>query len=264
MSATTLPAPRVAMRPGFGRLTRDRLILFGVLLGAWEALGLLGVDPIWVSRPSLIAERLWSLALAGELWRHASRTMLEAGLGLALAFVVGVPVGVAMARYKYANSVAEPLVLGLYSLPRVALAPLFIIWFGIDLFSKVMMAFSTVLFVFMLNVHEGLKTVDRDLVDLFRTMRAPRGFITRRVLLPWVVPWMIAGLRLGVGLSLIGAVVGELIGASAGLGWYIERSAGHLDTTGVFGGLVTLMAIAMAGNAAVAVLERRHSAWRPT
>lgn len=262
MSATTLaPSPRAAAR-GPGRLTRDRVILFAVVLGAWEALGLLGVDPIWTSRPSLIAERIWSLALAGDLWRHASRTMLEAGLGLALAFAVGVPVGVAMARYKYANSVAEPLVLGLYSLPRVALAPLFIIWFGIDLFSKVMMAFSTVLFVFMLNVHEGLKTVDRDLVDLFRTMRAPRGFITRRVLLPWVVPWMIAGLRLGVGLSLIGAVVGELIGASAGLGWYIERSAGHLDTTGVFTGLVTLMAIAMTGNAAVAWLERRYSAWR--
>ncbi len=260
MSASTLPLT-LAASPG-ARLLRDRLILFAIVIGAWESLGLLGVDPIWVSAPSLIAERLWSLALAGDLWRHASRTITEAGLGLALAFAVGVPIGIAMATYKYANSVAEPLVLGLYSLPRVALAPLFIIWFGIDLFSKVMMAFSTVLFVFMLNVHEGLKTVDRDLVDLFRTMRARRGFITRRVLLPWIVPWMIAGLRLGVGLSLIGAVVGELIGASAGLGWYIERSAGHLDTTGVFTGLVTLMAIAMVGNAAVAALDRRFSGWR--
>ncbi len=263
MSATvTAPARRRAASDGAGALLRDRVLLFAIILGAWEAAGQLGVDPIWVSRPSLIAERLWALALTGELWSHASRTVTEAGLGLALAFVVGVPIGIAMARYKYANSVAEPLVLGLYSLPRVALAPLFIIWFGIDLFSKVMMAFSTVLFVFMLNVHEGLKTIDRDLVDLFRTMRASRSFVTRRVLLPWVVPWMIAGLRLGVGLSLIGAVVGELIGSSAGLGWYIERSAGHLDTTGVFTGLVTLMAIAMIGNAAVGWLERRFSSWR--
>ncbi|WP_431285727.1 ABC transporter permease [Humitalea sp. 24SJ18S-53] len=257
-----LPRRAVARPDRRWRLVRDRVLLFAVILAAWESAGVFGVDPIWISRPSLIAERLWSLALTGELFRHAGRTVTEAGLGLTLAFVVGVPIGVAMARYKYANAVAEPLVLGLYSLPRVALAPLFIIWFGIDLFSKVMMAFSTVLFVFMLNVHEGLKTVDRDLVDLFRTMRASPGFITRRVLLAWVVPWMIAGLRLGVGLSLIGAVVAELIGSSAGLGWYIERAGGHLDTTGVFAGLVALMVIAMLGNAVVALLERRFSAWR--
>jgi NitT/TauT family transport system permease protein len=265
-TAPPLDEPRRAVARGAGRerlrLLRDRVLLCCVLLGLWEAAALAGVDTIWISRPSLIVERLAGLVASGELWLHVGRTVTAAGLGLALAFAVGVPVGVAMARFKYANAVAEPLLLGLYSLPRVALAPLFIIWFGIDLFSKVMMAFSTVLFVFMLNVHEGLKTIDRDLVDLFRTMRASRSLVTRRVLLPWVVPWMIAGLRLGVGLALIGAVVGELIGASAGLGWYIERSAGHLDTTGVFTGLVTLMIIAMIGNAAVGILEHRFSSWR--
>jgi NitT/TauT family transport system permease protein len=245
------------------RLVRDRLITLAVILGAWEALGRFGVDPIWISRPSLIAERLWSLALEGELWRNTQRTLVEASLGLALAFAVGVPVGIAMARYRYANAVAEPFIMSLYSLPRVALAPLFIIWFGIDLFSKVMMAFSTVLFIFMLNVHEGLKTIDRDLIDLFRTMRASRPYLTRKVLLPWIVPWIIASLRIGVGLSLVGAVVGELLGASAGLGWYIEKSAGRLDTTGVFVGLVMLTVLATIGNVLVARLEARFSGWRP-
>jgi NitT/TauT family transport system permease protein len=194
---------------------------------------------------------------------HTQRTLLAAFLGLVLAFALGVPIGIGMARYKYAHAVAEPFIISLYSLPRVALAPLFIIWFGIDLFSKVMMAFSTVIFIFMLNVHQGLKTVDTDLLDLMRTMRAPRGYVTRKVLLPWIVPWIFAALRIGIGLALIGAVVGELIGASAGLGWYIEHSAGRLDTTGVFAGLAMLVLIAVLGEAIVARLEKRYSSWRP-
>jgi len=247
--------------PG-ARLTRDRLILFAIVLLLWQSVTWFGADPLWVSSPSLVGERLWKLALAGDLWKHLQRTLVEAALGLGLAFVVGVPIGMAMARFKYANAVAEPFTMALYSLPRVALAPLFIIWFGIDLLSKVMMSFSTVLFIFMLNVHEGLKTVDRDLLDLLQTMKAPRHYVIRKVLLPWLVPWVIASLRIGIGLALIGAVVAELIGSSAGLGWYIEYSAGRLDTTGVFAGLVSLTFIAVAGNLAVGALERRFSSWR--
>lgn len=261
---TARPASSKSGASGGLRLTRDRLIVFFAVILFWESAVRLGVDPLWISSPSLVGERLWQLTLSGQLVKHVSRTLTEAGLGLLLAFVVGVPIGMAMARYKYANSVAEPFVMALYSLPRVALAPLFIIWFGIDLFSKVMMAFSTVLFIFMLNIHEGLKTIDRDLVDLFRTMRAPKTYVFRKVLLPWLVPWLIASLRIGIGLSLVGAVVAELIGSSSGVGWYIEHSAGRLDTTGVFAGLVSLTLIAVAGNLVVARLEKHFSAWRPS
>ena len=246
------------------KLVRDRLIVVFVVLALWEIAGRYFFDPIWLSRPGLVIERLYAMTLSGEALKHLERTSTEAALGLVLAFLVGIPLGLAMARFKYATSVAEPFIMGLYSLPRVALAPLFIIWFGIDLFSKVMMAFSMVLFIFMLNVHEGLKTIDRDLIDLFKTMRAPRAYVTRKVLLPWIVPWIVAALRIGVGLSLIGAVVGELIGASAGLGWYIERAAGRLDTTGVFTGLTLLSIIAVTGNLAVTRLEKHFSSWRPS
>ncbi len=245
------------------RLLVDRILLFAVLVALWELAGRYWVDPVWSSRPSLIAERLVVLARSGDLYLHTWTTLTEAALGLALAFVVGLPIGIAMAHYKYANEVAQPFIMALYSLPRVALAPLFIIWFGIDLFSKVFMAFSTVIFIFMLNVHEGLKTIDKDLLDLFRTMRAPGFYVFRKVILPSLVPWLIASVRIGVGLALVGAVVSELIGASAGLGWYIERSAGRMDTTGVFVGLVALGIIAIAGNLVVDALDRRFSAWRP-
>jgi NitT/TauT family transport system permease protein len=257
--------PATASRnPGVDiRLLRDRLLLLAVIVLLWEIAGRFWIDTIWISCPSLIAERLWSLARSGALLKHASRTVSEALLGLLLAVAVGVPFGIGMAHYKYANKVAQPLLLGIYSLPRVALAPLFIIYFGIDLFSKVMMAFSTVVFIFMFNVHEGLQTVDKELVDLMRTMRAPPHFVIRRILIPSIVPWIIASLRIGIGLALVGAVVGELIGSASGLGWYIERCGGELDTTGVFAGIVALMAIAMIGNFIVERIAERYSAWRP-
>jgi NitT/TauT family transport system permease protein len=262
-STEAAPAPARPVRTQ-SRLIRDRLIVVVAVLALWEIAGRTFIDPLWLSRPGLVIERLYAMALSGEALKHLGRTSAEAALGLALAFLVGIPLGLAMARFKYATSVAEPFIMVLYSLPRVALAPLFIIWFGIDLFSKVMMAFSMVLFIFMLNVHEGLKTIDRDLIDLFKTMRAPRTYVTRKVLLPWLVPWIVAALRIGVGLSLIGAVVGELIGASSGLGWYIERAGGRLDTTGVFTGLTLLSIIAVTGNLLVTRLEKHFSSWKPS
>ncbi len=265
----TAGARMKAAKPAFpgatrsaARLAFDRLVLLAVGLAAWEAAAVWLIDPLWIGRPSLIGARLWQLAVSGELWRHAWTTLLEAGLGLMLAFAVGVPIGILMARFKYGAAVAEPYVMALYSMPRVALAPLFIIWFGIDLFSKVMMAFSIVVFIFILNIHEGLKTVDKDIVDLFRTMRAPTPYLIRKVLIPWIEPWIIASMRLAIGSALIGAIVGELIGSSRGLGWYIENSAGRLDTTGVFAGLAVLVVIAALANSGVGWLERRRLGWR--
>jgi NitT/TauT family transport system permease protein len=244
------------------RLTLDRVLMLAAVLAVWEGCALWLVDPMWSGQPSQIAWRLWTLALSGELWRHAWTTLLESGLGLLLAFALGVPIGVLMARFKYGAQVAEPYVMALYSMPRVALAPLFIIWFGIDLFSKVMMVFSIAVFIFILNIHEGLKTVDKDILDLFRSMRAPPSYVTRKVLVPWIEPWIIASLRLAIGAALIGAVVGEMVGSSRGLGWYVEDRGGRLDTTGVFAGLIALVIIAARANAGVGWLERRRLGWR--
>jgi NitT/TauT family transport system permease protein len=251
------------------RQRSGRLALIGqqvafilVLLLLWEAAGAWFVDPFWCSRPSLIAHRLWLLVLSGDLWRYTSATVSEAGLGLILGAIGGVVLGLVLTRFSRAAAIGEPLLMGLYSLPRVSLGPLFVLWFGIGLLAKVMMAFSMVVFVFMLNVLEGVRALDRDPIDLMRTMRASQFYIVRRVLLPAVLPWIFAALRIGVGLALVGAVVGELIGASTGLGWYIEKSAGQLDTTGVFAGIVTLLILAMIANHAVALASRHFSRWR--
>lgn len=241
-----------------------RALAFFSFLAIWELLALTVVDPMWISQPSSVAIRLWDLTLSGALWRHTSTTLLEAGLGLALAFVVGIPIGIVLARYRYVGLTAEPFVMALYSTPRVVLAPLFILWFGIDLFSKVMMAFSIVVFIFILNINEGLKTIDKDLLELMRTMRAPGHYVVRKVLVPWIIPWIIASMRLAIGSALIGALVAELVGSSAGLGWYAEHSASRLDTTGVFASVAVLIAIAVVANTLVSVVERRFLGWRPS
>ena len=239
-----------------------RLVLIVGLLLIWEfAAGNL-FNEFWTSRPSLIGERILALLKSGEIWRHLSATVAEALLGLFLGALIGTPIGVALAHYRRAAKIIDPFVMGLYGLPRVALAPMFILWFGISLLSKVMMSFSMVVFVFILNVTEGIRAVDPDMLDLMRTMRAPRSYVMHKVTIPSIVPWLLASFRIGIGLSLVGAVVGELIGANRGLGWYVVRAGGQLDTTGVFAGLFLLMLIAMIANQIVLTIERKVLHWR--
>ena len=260
----SIQAQGQSQSPGgfFRGLLFQQTIFTLATLAAWEILGAFIVDPFWSSRPSLIFQRIWLLWQRGDLTWHVSATLTEAGLGLALGSVVGVSIGLLMARYTRAAQITEPLFMGLYSLPRVALAPLFILWFGIGLPAKVMMSFSMVVFVFVLNVVEGVRALDREPIDLMRTMGAGDRYIIRRVLLPAILSWIMASFRISVGLALIGALVGELIGSSRGLGWYIERSAGQLDTTGVFTGIVLLIAIAMIANNIVALVSARLTRWR--
>ncbi len=118
------------------------------------------------------------------------------------------------------------------------------------------MAFSLVVFVVILNTYEGMRGVDRELVDMMRAMRASRFYILRKVLLPGIVPWIFASIRVGVGLALIGSVVGELLGSNRGLGWYVEHAAGRIDVIGVFTGLIVLMVVGMVLNEIVKLAER--------
>lgn len=247
--------PRFPSRGKF-RVYGDRLVLFVGFMLAWHVLSSTIVDPFWISSPLMVVERLWRIILNGDLLWHASATVWQALLGLALGLVVGFASGLLLSRYPRLAAAVDPYVMGLYSLPRIALAPLFILWFGIGLLSKVMMVFSFVVFIFLLNTMEGMRGVDRDLIDLMRSMRASPAFIARRVQLPSMLPWLFAAARISVGLALIGSVLGELLGANRGLGWYVEHASGRLDTTGVFAGLTALMIIAVLMNQAVNLLER--------
>jgi NitT/TauT family transport system permease protein len=254
-TSTALPAHT-------GRKLVAQIALGAAFIAAWEIAATWFLDPFFIGKPSAIAVRLWDVFVHGDMLSHTSITLFHSVAGLLLSLVIGVPIGVLFATKRAVADTVEPYFLGLYSLPRVALAPLFILWFGIGSISKIVMAISMVVFIVILNTHEGLRGVDRDLVDLMKTMRASKLYLLRKVLLPSIVPWIFASLRVGIGLALIGAVIGELLGANRGLGWYVEYSAGRVDIIGVFAGLVVLAILGMVLNEIVKAIEIRVTAGR--
>lgn len=262
--ASSLAARRAPAGTWRRRLTLFgwRLLLTAVLLAAWEIAATTVTTPFWISQPSRVFDRLLSLTMSGLLFWHIAATLQAALLGLALGGVVGVAAGLLLGARPRIAEVVDPLLMGLNSLPRVALAPLFIIWFGIGLPSKVILAFSLVVFPVLINAYQGVRGVDQSLVDMLRTMHASPWLIARRVTLPSTLPWIVAGLRIGLGMALIGAVVGELVGSNRGVGYYIEAAAANFDTTGVFAGLVILMVLTIALNELMKAIEARLFRWR--
>ncbi|MDA8052091.1 MAG: ABC transporter permease [Rhodospirillales bacterium] len=237
--------------------------LAALLVAGWQAAGsaVPGARAL-VSTPVLVARRIVEIAGNGVLWHNLVPTLEETVGGLALGLVVGVAGGVLMARSRFAATVLDPYVVGINGLPRVALGPFFVVWFGIGILSKVMLAVSIVFVVVLFNTREGIASIDADLVDVLRSMRASRWQMLRTVVLPSLVPWLLASIKIGIGLALTGAVVGELVGASAGLGWYITNSLNIIDMTGAVTALLVMGVLAMAMYYAVLIVERRLLAWR--
>ena len=169
----------------------------------------------------------------------------------------------ALAASPFWAQVLDPIIFLLYGIPRIALAPLFILWFGLGIASKVMFAFVLVLFLVFFNTFAGLKGVDRDMINAVRVMGASRVQLLVKVILPAISPWVMAGLKSGVGMSLLGAIVGEYVGGNAGLGWMINSAAGLFETTRVFSALLALGLLVLCVNQALNWLESRLFKWRP-
>ena len=180
-----------------------RLLVLALIVLVWEGLCRIGwASEFWVSRPFLIVERLWEAVRSTTLWFHMGVTVIETVSGFLLGALAGTIAGFALARWRRAHVALEPYLMGIYSLPRVALAPLFIMWFGIGIPSKIMLAISIVFFILLINTYVGVQNVDRDLVNAVKTMGAPPRFVTRHVVLPSCVPWIFSGLRISMALAL--------------------------------------------------------------
>ena len=234
-----------------------------VLIGAWQVAAetVPGMTSL-ASSPLLVVERLAALAVSGDLWRNLLPTLEETFGGLALGLIVGICGGVLMARSRFAASMLDPYVIGINGVPRVALGPFFVVWFGIGILSKILLAVSIVFVVVLFNTREGIESIDPDLVDALRSMRANQWQMLRHVTIPSLVPWLLASTKIGIGLALTGAVVGELVGASAGLGWYITNSLNVIDMTGAVTALLVMAVVAMLMYYAVLVIEQRLLVWR--
>ena len=239
-----------------------QVVLFGALLVFWELSSGRLISDFFISRPSDIAQSLWTSLLDGSLLFNASITASEALLGFIVGGLIGVILGVALGRSAFLADLLNPLVLCFNSLPKVALAPLFILWFGIGYNMKVALSGATVFFLVFLNTFTGVRSVSAELVSILQMMGANRRHVLTIVVLPSALTWVFAGLRVSVPYALIGAVVGELFASNRGLGSMLSKAQGQFDTAGVFAALAAITALSLLLNAAVDFAETRMMPWR--
>jgi NitT/TauT family transport system permease protein len=220
------------------------------------------LDPFFTSRPSAIVARVAEWVTAGTLWGHLAATVVESLLGLVVGAAIGITLGFALARSPVAAAVFDPYIKMLNAVPRVVLAPLFLLWFGLGIWSKVALAVTLVFFVMFFNTYQGVREADRALVDNVRMLGASERQLVRHVLVPSALTWIFSSLQTSLGFAMVGAVVGEYLGATRGLGYVISQAEGTFDTTGVFAGMTVLAIVVVAASAAVTRLERWLLRWK--
>ncbi len=237
--------------------------LGGGLVLLWQLLADAGVlDPFYFSRPSAIAARVGDWLASGFLWGHLSVTLVEAFYGLVLGVLLGLVVGFLLARTPVLAQLFNPYVRMLNAMPRVVLAPIFLLWFGIGIWSKVAFAVTLVFFVVFFNTYQGVREVDAVVLDNARMLGASPRQLVRHVLAPSALTWIFSSLHVSVGFAIVGAVVGEYLGAAQGVGYVIAQAEGLFDTTGVFAGMTVLMAVVLVVDHLVNRLERRLLRWK--
>jgi NitT/TauT family transport system permease protein len=229
---------------------------------AWEALSRLVVaNALFLAAPSQIARAIYALADSGELGRHIAISAVEFAVGYLIASLAGILIGLAMASSATAKQMLQPWIAGLYATPTIALAPLFILWLGIGIWSKVLVVIFLVLFPVTINTEAGLRTTSERLIEMLRSFGATRRQIFFKLSLPSAMPFILAGLKLGIGRGLIGVVVAELFGSRAGLGRLISQSADAFNMPDLFAGVVVLAVAGIAMTAGFTWLERRLVPW---
>jgi NitT/TauT family transport system permease protein len=262
-AAQAAPADAAARIPQGARL-RHFAGIASVLGGliAWELISRLFVaNPLFLAAPSQIVQAIFSLTLSGEMARHVAISAVEFALGYVIASVIGIGLGFAMASSATAKRALQPWISGLYATPTIALAPLFILWLGIGIWSKVLVVIFLVLFPVTINTEAGLRTTSERLIEMLRSFGASPRQIFSKVSLPSAMPFILAGLKLGIGRGLIGVVVAELFGSRAGLGRLISQSADAFNMPELFAGVVVLAVAGIVMTAGFTWLEGRLVPW---
>ena len=236
-------------------------ILIGFLV-LWELIVSVGDIPAFiVPAPSAVAVRLYRVVLEGTLWPHTLVTLTEIMAGLAIGVAAGLLFGVAVALVPLVEDLIYPYLVGIQTLPKIAIAPLLVIWFGYGMFSKVVVTALVAFFPMLVNVMAGFHSADRDQLDMMRAFGASRWRTFLNLRLPNALPMIFAGLEISVVFAVIGAVVGEFIGAQAGLGYMITIWNFNLDVAGVFTILIVLSAIGLGLHGIVKFASRRAVFW---
>ena len=255
--------------PSRGSAVRYALLTHGLRIGIvlgllvlWQYASGRWIEAILISSPTDIVVRFGEMLRSGELWKHTQVTFIEIIVGYVIGAGLGLAVGFGLAQSRLWADVLEPMILGIYGIPRTALAPLFIIWLGIGIASKVGIVALMSFFLVFFNTYSGLRGVDRDYVNLARLFGADRLNLILRVLIPAASPSIMIGLKTAVPQAVIGATVGEFIASSEGLGYMIRRAAGTFDAAGLFVGVIVLLALVLLANWLLGLLEARLMGWR--
>ncbi len=250
------------------RIVSRRIKILGVqitillaLILAWQFL--VPEDELpYFSHPDLVARRLVELLSGRAIYHDIGVTLAEIVLGYLLGVVAGLSLGFILGRSAFLSATFQPFIMGLYSVPKIALAPLFIVWLGLGMTSKVAVVFLSSFFLIFFSTYSGLQAVNEEFVRLARLMGASWPQTVARVILPATADKIFIGLKTAVPYAVIGAVIGEYIGSSEGLGYFILYASQTYDTPSLFAGIIILVAIVFFTNTVLSWLEKRLIRWR--
>jgi NitT/TauT family transport system permease protein len=240
-----------------------------VVLALWQlfatvpVFGKILLPPFFFSNPVDVFAQIASWFVSGVIWKHLAITLWESMLAFVIGSAVGVAVGFWFARQPIIAAVFDPYVKMLNALPRVVLAPIFTLWLGLGIWSKVALGVTLVFFIVFFNVYQGVKEVSPTVLNNGRMLGMNERQLTRHVYWPSALSWMFSSLHTSVGFAVVGAVVGEYLGSAAGLGYLIQQAEGVFDVAGVFAGMFVLSIFVVLIDMGVTLVERRLLVWRP-
>jgi NitT/TauT family transport system permease protein len=246
-----------------------QLLVAVVTLGLWQlfatvpVFGKVLLPPFFFSNPVDVFGQIISWFASGVIWKHLAITLWESILAFAIGSLAGVMVGFWFARQPTVAAVFDPYVKMANALPRVVLAPIFTLWLGLGVSSKVALGVTLVFFIVFFNVYQGVKEVSRTVLDNGRMLGMSERQLMWHVYWPSALSWMFSSLHTSVGFAVVGAVVGEYLGSAAGLGYLIQQAEGVFDVAGVFAGMFVLSAFVILIDMGVTLVERRLLVWRP-
>ena len=246
---------------GFG-ITAVRVAIIGGFLLLWEVASGRWLEPFLISSPSRIFASLISGFRDGDLVQHTWVTFQEIAIGFPVGAISGIALGYAFGRSRLLAEIFEPIIIALNGIPRTAVAPLFIVWLGIGLWSKVGVVFLLTFFLNFFITYTGMRQMDQEYIDLARLMRVKGWKLTFKVIFPAISPYLFTGIRTSIPFAVIGAIVGEFVASTEGVGFFIRMSAGIFKTADVFVGIIVLMIMVIVMDKIAEMIEKRALRWQ--
>jgi NitT/TauT family transport system permease protein len=238
-------------------------VVFGLtLLMVWQAVSGWLVDPFFISSPSAVMVRLWKWFQDGSIFVHIWATVYATLIGFFIGSALGIAGGIWLGISPFFSRLLSPYIWAFNALPKVALAPLLILWFGLGIQSKVALSAVLVVFLVFVNTYSGVREVDQDLIDGVRLMKARRSQLLTKVILPSATSWIFVGLKTALPYALIGVIIGEMIASNKGLGYLVQRAGSEFDTAGAFAALAVIALIAVILNEVVQAIQTRLERWK--